>query len=193
MWTPKSIDLIRKLESVQRRTTKNILELPFICDQTNEDRLMNVNLLPISYWHEFLGMIFFFKVVTGTVRVSPSLLPQVLVTRTTRSNSNRDVTHFISRKCKTVTFQRSFFNRTTRIWNTLANDLQLSCNLKISQFKSIMYKDYVDALECMTTTQRTHDPRKPSVRHVTFHVTCLSVSVVVFNCHMKFYCFLHIF
>ena len=30
------------------------------------------------------------------------------------------------------------------------------------------------------------------VRHVTFHVTCLSVSVVVINCHMKFYCFLHI-
>ena len=40
-----------------------------------------------------------------------------------------------------------------------------------------------------TTTQRTHDPGKQSVRHVTFHVTCLSVSVVVFNCHMKFHCF----
>ena len=39
-------------------------------------------------------MTFFFKVVTGTVRVSPSVLPQVLVTRTTSSNSNRNVTHF---------------------------------------------------------------------------------------------------
>ena len=66
-------------------------------------------LSPISYWHEFLDMIFFFKVVTGTVRVSPSVvLPQVLVTRTTRSNSNRNFSHFISRKCNTVTFQRSF-------------------------------------------------------------------------------------
>ena len=27
-------------------------------------------------------------------------------------------------------------------------------------------------------------PEKPSVRHVTFHVTCLSIFVVVFNCHM---------
>ena len=62
---------------------------------------MNLNLLPISYRHEFLDMIFFFKVVTGTVRVSPSVLPQVLVTRTTRSNSTRNVTHFISRKCNT--------------------------------------------------------------------------------------------
>ena len=108
VWTPQSIDLIRKLERVQRRATKYILDLPFICDQTYGDRLMNLNLLPISYWHEFLDMIFFFKVVTGTVRVSPSVLPQVLVTRTTSSNRNRNVTHFISRKCNTVTFQRSF-------------------------------------------------------------------------------------
>ena len=93
VWTPQSIDLIRKLERVQRRATKYILDLPFICDQTYGDRLMNLNLLPISYWHEFLDMIFFFKVVTGTVRVSPSVLPQVLVTRATRSNSNRNVTH----------------------------------------------------------------------------------------------------
>ena len=155
IWTPQSIDLIRKLERVQRRAAKYILDLPFICDQTYGERLMNLNLLPISYWHEFLDMIFFFKVVTGTFRVSPSVLPQVLVTRTTRSNSNRNVTHFISRKCNTVTFQRSFFNRTTRIWNTLANDLQLSCNLQISQFKSITYKYYVNAL------QRNYDAENP--------------------------------
>ena len=89
VWTPQSIDLIRKLERVQRRATKCILDLPFICDQTYRERLMNVNLLPISYWHEFLDMIFLFKVVTGTVRVSSSV-----PSRTTRSNSNR-VNHLI--------------------------------------------------------------------------------------------------
>ena len=31
----------------------------------------------------------------------------------------------------------------------------------------------------VTTTQRTHDPGKLSVRYVSFHVTFLSVSVVV--------------
>ena len=31
---------------------------------------MNLNLLPIAHWHEFLDTIFFFKVVTGRVRVS---------------------------------------------------------------------------------------------------------------------------
>ena len=47
----------------------------------------------------------------------------------------------------TVTFQRLFFNTTTRIWTTLANNLHLSCNPHISQFKSITYKYYEDALE----------------------------------------------
>ena len=47
----------------------------------------------------------------------------------------------------TVTFQRLFFDTTTRIWTTLANNLHPSCNLHISQFKSITYKYYEDALE----------------------------------------------
>ena len=101
---------------------------------------MNQNLLPISYLYEFLDMIFFFKVVTGTFRVSPSVIPQILVTWTTRSNTNRNVTHFISRNHQNLKHVK------------LANDLQLSCNVHISQFKSIMYKYYVDAL------QRNYDP-----------------------------------
>ena len=148
-----------------------MLDLSFIYDQTYRVRLMKLNLLPISYWHEFLDMIFFFKVVTGTVRV--------LATGTTRSNSNRNVSHFISRKCNTVTFQRSFLNRSTRIWNMLANDLRLSCNGQISQFKSIMYKYYVDALEL------NYDPENPR-SWKTIYPSCNVSSnfVVVFNCHM---------
>ena len=39
VWTPQSIDLIPKLERVQRSATKYILDLSFICDHTYEDRL----------------------------------------------------------------------------------------------------------------------------------------------------------
>ena len=49
VWTLQSKDLIRKLERVERRNTKYILDLPFICDQTYRDRLTKLNLLPISY------------------------------------------------------------------------------------------------------------------------------------------------
>ena len=48
VWTPQSIDLIGKLECIQRRATNYILDLPFICDQTGH-RLMNFNSLSISY------------------------------------------------------------------------------------------------------------------------------------------------
>ena len=48
IWTPQSTDLIRKLERVHRRATKvypEILHLPFICDQTYRDGLMELILL----------------------------------------------------------------------------------------------------------------------------------------------------
>ena len=37
-------------KSGQRLAAKYVLVLPFICDQTCKDRLMELNLLPISYW-----------------------------------------------------------------------------------------------------------------------------------------------
>ena len=119
VWIPQSIDLIRKLERVQRRATKYILDLPFICDQTEtyRDRLTKLNLLPISYWHEFLDM------SCNRHSQSQSLCSHPLLVLPDLNNSNRNVTHFISRKCNNITFQISFFNRTIRSWNTLANDL----------------------------------------------------------------------
>ena len=117
---------------------------------------MKLNLLPISW----LARVFRHDFLT-------SVLPQVLVTRTTWSNSNRNVTHFISGKCNSVTFQRSFFNGTTRIWNTLADNFQLSFNFQISQFKSIMYKYYVDALEHNYVPEYPRSWNWPSVGHVT--------------------------
>ena len=179
VWTPQLIDLIRKLKRVQRRGTKYILDLPFICDQTYRQRLMNLNLLPISYWHEFLDMIFFFKVVAGTVRVSHSVLPEVLVTRTTRSNSNRNLNSLISRECNTVTFQRSFFmikppesgTRQQMTFNFHATFTSPNSNPSCTRTTWMPQN--------VTTTLRTHDPEKPSVLHVTFHVTCLSVSIVI--------------
>ena len=48
VWTSKPKELIRKLERVQRRATKYILDLPFIWDQTSRNKLTKLNLLPIS-------------------------------------------------------------------------------------------------------------------------------------------------
>ena len=63
VWSPQSIGLLKPVENVQRRATKLILKLPFRCDVTYKTRLQLTNLLPISYWHEFLDIAFFIKLL----------------------------------------------------------------------------------------------------------------------------------
>lgn len=55
VWSPQSKDLLRQLERVQRRATKFILDLPFICNYTYRDRLIKLDLLPITYFHEYFS------------------------------------------------------------------------------------------------------------------------------------------
>lgn len=60
VWAPQSIELILKLERVQRRATRYILSLPFTSSVSYTSRLQTLLLLPICYWHEYLDLIFFF-------------------------------------------------------------------------------------------------------------------------------------
>ena len=63
VWSPQFIGLLKRVENVQRHATKLILKLPFHCDVTYKTRLQLTNLFPISYWHEFLDIVFFYKAV----------------------------------------------------------------------------------------------------------------------------------
>ena len=127
-----------------------------------------LNLLPLTYWHEYLDLVFFFKAITGIITVNTGVLPAVRLTTVTRNN-NSNVTQFITRKCKTTTFQRSFFNRATRLWNILANDLQLTLSLPLSTFKSIL----MDTIKTLLSNPMTPlDHGKQFVLHVTLLATC---------------------
>ncbi len=86
LWAPQSvIRNILLLESVQRRSTK------FICGYKTEanyrDRLVQLKLLPVNYWLEYLDLIFFFKCKVGiyTIDLSNYLTFSAGVTR--RSSS----------------------------------------------------------------------------------------------------------
>ena len=61
LWSPQTIHLISRLERAQRRASKYILDLPFICETSYKQRLIDLNFLPLSYWHEYLDMLFFYK------------------------------------------------------------------------------------------------------------------------------------
>ena len=80
---------------------------------TYEDRLQATDLLPISFWHEYLDLTFLFKMFNGLVCVSEEIIPERKHgnIRTTRATSNSDIITFRIRKCRTVIFQGSFMNR----------------------------------------------------------------------------------
>ena len=61
VWALQGIELISKLESIQRRATKFILCFPFLTNISYKGRLMSVNLLPVCYWHELLDLVYFYK------------------------------------------------------------------------------------------------------------------------------------
>ena len=145
IWAPHSIELIVKLERIQRRATKFILKLPYSSNISYKSRLQTLNLIPICYWHELLDLTFFFKLTHGLVNVNSSVLPEVRkYGRRTRSSTS-NVNKYIIKKCKTTTYQKSFLIRTSRIWNCLAEELDLS-SWNLASFKSVVFNYYKSAL-----------------------------------------------
>ena len=76
--------------------------------------------------------------------------------RNPRFTSNPDITLFLIRSCKTTIFQKSFFNRTSSIWNALAADLALFCFCSLSSLKTALYGNYKQAL---VASYNPDDPR----------------------------------
>ena len=129
--------MVRRIERIQRRASKFILKLPYMCTETYNERLATLMLMLLSYWHEYMDLVFFFNAVNGSVYISEDILPKPInPARVTRS-STTNVTKFRPRKCKTVTFQCSFFNRVTRIWNTLPSNFTEN-NVTLNQFKNLL-------------------------------------------------------
>ena len=46
VWAPQSIELVCKVERIQRRASKYILNLPFHCQQSHKDRLIQLTCFP---------------------------------------------------------------------------------------------------------------------------------------------------
>jgi hypothetical protein len=76
VWSPQTIGLIARLERVQRRASKYILDLPFLCERSYTQRLIDLVFLPLSYWHEYLDMLFFYKANCDIMCLSDTVLPK---------------------------------------------------------------------------------------------------------------------
>ena len=103
---PQSVELMKRMERIQRRTTKVIFDLlfiGFICDVSYSVRLEQLDLIPLCSWHEFLDLVFYLKCINGIINIHNEVLPSVLnKARATRS-TNPDCLKFITPKCRTTT------------------------------------------------------------------------------------------
>ena len=136
--------------------------LPFLTNISYKERLMYVNLLPMCYWHELLDLVYFYKVTHNMIYLDPSA---VCVVRECARRTRISVTSsqsFVLKKCRTSTFQKSFFIRTTRIWNLFITRLDLD-NVTFENFKSVLHGYYSRALAI------NYDPNSPS----SFKSICL--------------------
>ena len=122
MWSPQTINDLLKVESLQRRATKFILNVNWNDEIFYRDRLVKANLLPLSYRHEY-------KFIA------------IKNTRLTRHCLSLDT---LIPKCRTKHFQASLFNRIPKIWKNLSPSVRSANSL--AQFKSFLHKDYSTAL-----------------------------------------------
>ena len=80
------------------------------------------------FWCKFIDFVGFLAVI-----VWPS---HSLITRPTRSSSS-GVIKFVEPKCQTATYQKSYIIRCIRVWNVVADELNLRMNA-LNDFKQAM-------------------------------------------------------
>ena len=139
VWSPQSIGLLKRVEN-------EALKLPFLCDVTYTTRLQLTNLLPISYWYEFLEIVFFYKAVNNLAFIDSKALPVTRQSTTsTRSSSSNAIT-YTPKRSRTFTYQRSFFIRTCRTWNVLPAGLRKS-HISLASSKHSLLQYHNKALD----------------------------------------------
>jgi hypothetical protein len=137
--------LIEDIEKVQRRATKHILNLGFITDISYKTRLLQLDISPVSYWHEYLDLVFLYKIINNLTYIDERALPIMAGSGITRSESNANLIRFVIPYAKTVTFQTSFFIRTCKTWNILNSNLRTR-DIGSLSFKSGLKLYYKHAL-----------------------------------------------
>ena len=167
LWAPQKIKYINMMERVQRRATKFLLKLPFRTNVLYQKRLLKLGLLPITYWLEILDLVLYFRTLKGeTFPENHGLVQIKQQIRFTRHNNTQSGVLTEIPRAKTVSFQNSFFVRTSRIWNSLTPD-ERDLSLSAATFKRSLMRKYNGLL------RDVYDPDNA----VTFKSNCVKCHV----------------
>ena len=154
---------ILQVENVQRHATRYILSLPFLSGVSYKDRLVKNGLLPLTYWHEFLDMVYLYKAL---VLSNDHNIHVKTTDRLTRENDGTVKIILQVPRVNILTFQNSYYCRSPRTFNCLPSHLRQS-NLSISQFKCAHLNITKNLLK-RSTTSMFHKCLKQSVCKVSF-------------------------
>ena len=128
------------VENIQRRATRFILRNSNLCYKAC---LIKLKLLPLSYWLEYLELVFFFKCPHGLIDFTCKFncYFSFLKGNTRRASSGL---HLKLNACCTSSFRDFYFNRITLMWNSLPKNIKDSDT--VSSFKSKLKSFYITRL-----------------------------------------------
>ena len=121
LWRPRLIKDINRLENVQRRATKYILQ-----DYTSDykTRLLSLELLPLMLWFELQDVLFLVKCIKEPMDNVNIFNYVEFVSTNTRAASSNKLKH---KRCHFSSTHHFYFNRIVRVWNSFPYiDLSLS-------------------------------------------------------------------
>ena len=133
VWAPHgaSADLLH-LEGIQRRATKFIVQ---DYELSSVGRLKNLNLIPLSYWHEIKDIIFLYNCKYGMYEIDINQYITQPLHHSTRSSSG----NLRPNLCKTSLFRNSYFNRIVFLWNNLPSDIKSSSSVALLKSKLYIF------------------------------------------------------
>ena len=114
--------------------------------------------------------------VNNLVIIEPSVVPKTRSARPTRSSINTDIPKFVIPRSKTTTHQRSFLIRTTRVWNSLADELKLNM-INLNSFKSTILSYYFVLCKFLTILKIHSKLYVPSVIPLELCFSLLSAAI----------------
>jgi hypothetical protein len=143
VWSPvKNIQLSRRVERVQRRATKWIMmngELSY------KERLLTQDMLPLTLDREIKDLVFMYKAFFGFINVDiNNYVSFVSYGRTRSSQSFKYLLR--NQRCRTSTFQSSYYNRIVKTWNTICKETNLDTICTPSSFKHLLKRRYANLL-----------------------------------------------
>jgi len=141
-----SSDLTWTIQVYHQSNTKYILMLLFRTEWSYQDRLIQCNLLPMSYWHEMMDLVFLYKATNVFIGIDRSILPTIhRSARVTRSCHTSNATTYTAKRCRTLTYQCSFFICASRIWNSLPTYIRDN-SLSLASLKNKLFEYHTNAL-----------------------------------------------